>query len=155
LSSASADVSALTERNQTAASIITSHKAEQEFAQQSTMSNTPGRAPVTSISAIVPYLDNWTIKAHVRSKSNLQEWTKPESNLNGTVFSFVAFDESGEINIRGFNQQVNRFYELILPEKVYYISKCSCNLAKEEFNETSNKYELTLNPLSTIEVADD
>jgi replication factor A1 len=65
-------------------------------------------------------------------------------------------DESGEIRATGFNEQVDQFYELLQEGSVFYISNpCRVQLAKKQFSNLPNDYELTLERDTVIEKAED
>ena len=76
-------------------------------------------APVTPIASITPYQNKWTIKARVRSKTDIKTWNK--SSGSGKLFSMDLFDDSGEIRITAFKDQCDAFYEKAVVGKVYYI----------------------------------
>lgn len=60
-------------------------------------------------------------------------------------------DESGEIRATGFNQECDAFYELLQEGQVYYVSKCRVNIAKKQFSNVNNDYELTFQRDTEIE----
>ncbi|KAL2148665.1 hypothetical protein VTH82DRAFT_1812 [Thermothelomyces myriococcoides] len=106
------------------------------------------------IEAISPYANKWTIKARVTSKSDIRTWHKP--NSEGKLFSVNLLDESGEIRATAFNQDVDRFYDLLQEGSVYYISTpCKVQMAKKQFSNLANDYELMLESGTVIERADD
>lgn len=53
-------------------------------------------------------------------------------------------DDSGEIRATGFNQQVDQFFDMLQEGKAYLISKARVNIAKKQFNNVNNEYELML-----------
>ena len=122
------------------------------------------RAPATNsssahgviypIEALSPYAHKWTIKARVSQKSDIKTWHKPSGE--GKLFSVNFLDESSEIRATGFNDQVDQFYDLLQEGSVYYISSpCRVQLAKKQFSNLPNDYELTLERDTVIEKAED
>lgn len=52
-------------------------------------------------------------------------------------------DETGEIRATAFGEQVNKFFDLIEVDKVFYFSKCSLKAANKQFSTLNNDYEMT------------
>lgn len=109
--------------------------------------------PVYPISSLTPYQNRWTIRARVTNKSNIRTWSN--SKGDGRVFNFDLVDESGEIRATGFNDVVDKFYEILEVNKVYYISKCSLRTANKQFTSIKNDYEMYINNESIIELCND
>jgi replication factor A1 len=61
-------------------------------------------------------------------------------------------DESGEIRATGFNQEVDKFYDLLAEGQVYYVSKCRVNMAKKQFSNVQNDFELMFERDTEIEL---
>lgn len=100
------------------------------------------------------FTHKWTIKARVTLKSDIKRWQKP--NSEGKLFSVNLLDESGEIKATCFNDQVDAFYDVLQEGSVYYISTpCRVQLAKKQFTNLPNDYELTFERDTVIEKADD
>ncbi|KAM7201495.1 hypothetical protein V8F33_003319 [Rhypophila sp. PSN 637] len=117
-------------------------------------SSTHGSSTLYPIEALSPYAHKWTIKARVTSKSDIKTWHKQSGE--GKLFSVNLLDESGEIRATGFNDQVDSFYELLQEGQVYYISSpCKVQLAKKQFSNLPNDYELTFERDTHIEKAED
>ncbi|RKF65438.1 Replication factor A protein 1 [Erysiphe neolycopersici] len=107
--------------------------------------------PIESLS---PYAHKWTIKARVTSKSDIRTWHKP--NSEGKLFSVNLLDESGEIRATGFNEQCDLLYDVFQEGAVYYISSpCKVNLAKKQFSNIPNDYELMFERDTLVERAED
>ena len=108
----------------------------------------------TDIANISLYLRQWHIKGRVTTKSPIRTWHKPSGE--GKLFSFNLLDESGEIKVTAFNEQVDEFYDIIQEGAVYCLKEpCRVNLAKKQFTNLAHEYELTLERGSVISKAED
>ncbi|KAF6810063.1 putative replication factor-a protein 1 [Colletotrichum plurivorum] len=113
-----------------------------------------GSNNIYPIEALSPYAHKWTIKARVTQKSEIRTWHKPSGE--GKLFSVNLLDESGEIKATAFNEQVDQYYDLLQEGSVYYISNpCKVQLAKKQFTNLPNDYELTFERDTQIEKAED
>jgi replication factor A1 len=115
-------------------------------------SSTP-HGNIYPIEGITPYANRWTIKARVTSKSDIKTWHKATGD--GKLFSVNLLDESGEIKATGFNDQCDMLYDVLQEGSVYYISTCRVQLAKKQFSNLPNDYELTFERDSKVEKAED
>lgn len=120
----------------------------------SNMPSTPGGgSKVVPIASLNPYQSKWTIRARITNKSSVRTWSN--SRGDGKLFSMEIVDESGEIRVTGFNQEVDKFFDLIEVGKVYYLSKATLKIANKQYTSVKNDYEMTLNGESTIIPCDD
>ncbi|OAP59032.1 hypothetical protein AYL99_06329 [Fonsecaea erecta] len=111
-------------------------------------------ANIYPIEAISPYSNKWTIKARCTSKSDIKTWHN--RNGEGKLFSVNLLDESGEIRATGFNDQCDQLYDLFQEGSVYYISSpCRVTLAKKQFSNLANDYELHFEKDTTVEKAEE
>lgn len=123
----------------------------------------PSRAPPTNgsahasiypIESLSPYAHKWTIKARVTHKSEIRTWHKQSGE--GKLFSVNLMDDTGEIKATGFNDSCDQLYDLFQEGSVYYItSPCRVQLAKKQFTNLPNDYELTFERDTHVEKADD
>ena len=102
------------------------------------------------IEALSPYAHKWTIKARCTHKSDIKTWHN--KNGEGKLFSVNLLDESGEIRGTGFNDQCEALYEVFQENRVYYItSPCRVQMAKKQFTNLNNDYELTFERETLVE----
>ncbi|KAL3443796.1 hypothetical protein BJX65DRAFT_284436 [Aspergillus insuetus] len=111
-------------------------------------------ATIYPIEALSPYAHKWTIKARCTSKSAIKTWHGRSGD--GTLFSVNLLDDSGEIRATAFNDQCTALYDLFQEGGVYYISSpCRVAIAKKQFTNLNNDYELTFERDTTVEKAED
>ncbi|KAL8968621.1 MAG: hypothetical protein Q9183_002379 [Haloplaca sp. 2 TL-2023] len=111
-------------------------------------------ANIYPIEALSPYAHKWTIKARCTNKSDIKTWHN--KNGEGKLFSVNLLDESGEIRGTGFNDQCDMLYEVFQEGGVYYItSPCRVQMAKKQFTNLNNDYELTFEKDTMVEKAEE
>ncbi|EGR53134.1 replication factor A-like protein [Trichoderma reesei QM6a] len=126
----------------------------QQLQSMPSRSATHSGANIYPIEALSPFSSKWTIKARVTFKSDIKTWHKPTGE--GKLFSVNLLDESGEIKATGFNDQCDAFYDILQEGSVYYISSpCRVSLAKKQFSNLPNDYELAFERETVIEKAED
>ena len=108
---------------------------------------------VHSIASLTPYQNRWRIRARVTLKSNIRTWSN--SKGEGKLFNCNLLDDSGEIRLTGFKEQVDKFYDMLELNKVYYISRCTLKTANKQYSTLNNDYEMTMNPETVIEPCND
>ncbi|TLS24224.1 hypothetical protein PpBr36_08460 [Pyricularia pennisetigena] len=117
-------------------------------------SHGPGNVNIYPIESISPYQHKWTIKARVSQKSDIRTWHKASGE--GKLFSVNLLDETGEIKATAFNDQCDKFYDILQEGQVYYISTpCRVGIAKKQFTNLPNDYEITFEDGTQIEKAED
>ncbi|KDN50412.1 replication factor-a protein [Tilletiaria anomala UBC 951] len=114
---------------------------------------TKSKLPVYPIEALSPYQNKWTIRARVTYKGDIKHYSNARGE--GKLFSVNLLDESGEIRATGFTETVDRFYNLLKENGVYYISKCKVVIAKKQFSTLNNEYELQFDNHTEIEECTD
>ncbi|KAI1344757.1 replication factor-A protein [Xylariaceae sp. FL0016] len=133
---------------------VKSEPASSRMAGGGSSSTSRGNTVVFPIEALSIYVHKWTIKARISQKSDIKTWHKASGE--GKLFSVNLLDESGEIKATGFNEQCDQFYDLLQEGQVYYISNpCRVTLAKKQFSNLPNDYELAFERDTVIEKAED
>ncbi|OKL55649.1 hypothetical protein UA08_09120 [Talaromyces atroroseus] len=128
--------------------------SEAHKVRHASSSSSSAHATIYPIEAISPYSHKWTIKARCTSKSAIKTWHR--SNSEGKLFSVNLLDDSGEIKATGFNDQCDMFYDMFQEGSVYYISSpCRVQIAKKQFSNLNNDYELTFEKDTIVEKAED
>ncbi|KAK7208245.1 replication factor-a protein 1 [Myxozyma melibiosi] len=117
------------------------------------VSNAPLSKPVNTIDELSPYQNKWMIKARVTAKSAIREYHNARGA--GKLFNVNFLDEKGEIRATGFNKAVDNFYDLLVVGQVYYVSGCRVTMAKKQFSNLANEYELMFEDSSVIELCAD
>ena len=107
-------------------------------AKVGTGADTPSK--VHQIVNLTPYQNRWTIRARVTRKSAIRSWSN--SRGEGTVFDMTLLDESGDIRATAFKSEVDKFYNLIEINKVYYIRKAVLKTANKQYSSTNSDYEM-------------
>lgn len=117
--------------------------------------NTPGGTPgkVHPISSLTPYQNRWCIKARVTSKSAIRTWSN--SRGEGKLFNMTLLDDSGEIRATAFKNEVDKFYDMIELNKVYFIRKATLKTADKRYSSINNDYEMTFNQETEVIPCDD
>ncbi|KAL9630904.1 MAG: hypothetical protein Q9164_006180 [Protoblastenia rupestris] len=117
-------------------------------------SSSAAHANIYPIEALSPYNHKWTIKARCTNKSDIKTWHN--KNGEGKLFSVNLLDESGEIRGTGFNDQCDALYDIFQESGVYYItSPCRVNMAKKQFSNLNNDYELMFERDTVVEKAEE
>ncbi|KAI9353553.1 hypothetical protein BDR26DRAFT_831801 [Obelidium mucronatum] len=109
---------------------------------------------VFPIKSLSPYQNKWTIRARVVNKSDIRTYNNAKGP--GQLFSVTFGDDSGEIRATGFNDVVTQFYDMLVINKVYYVSKAAIKIANKQFSGgVNNDYEMTLDLGSMVTECND
>lgn len=117
------------------------------------VSSSKPHANIIPIEALSPYSNTWTIRAKVTMKGDIRKFQTKRGE--GQLFNVHLQDETGEIRATGFGDAVDMFYSRFQEGGVYYISRCSVTLAKKQFSNLTNEYELRFEQDSIIEKSDE
>lgn len=129
-------------------------RAQQHSLPSRSTTSHSSNANIYPIEGLSPYAHKWTIKARCTSKSEIKTWHN--KNGEGKLFTVNLLDESGEIRATGFKEQCDAFYDVLQEGGVYYISSpCRVQMAKKQFSNLNNDYELTLESGTVIEKVQD
>ncbi|KAK2747607.1 Replication factor A protein 1 [Onygenales sp. PD_40] len=121
---------------------------------QRTPAASSAHANIYPIEALSPYSHKWTIKARCTNKSAIKTWHN--KNGEGKLFSVNLLDESGEIRATAFKDQCDMLYDVFEEGSVYYISSpCRVQMAKKQFTNLNNDYELTFEKDTLVEKAEE
>ncbi|KTW28781.1 hypothetical protein T552_01411 [Pneumocystis carinii B80] len=123
----------------------TFHEEKEKMNHISSVSSTT----IYPIESLSPYQNKWTIKARVTNKTEIKHWHNQKGE--GKLFSCIFMDESGEIRATAFNDQVDMLYDALQEGQVYFVSKCRVNIAKKQFSNVQNEYELTFERDTEVE----
>ena len=127
---------------------------QQSLPSRTNASSSAAHANIYPIEGLSPYAHKWTIKARCTHKSEIRTWHN--KNGEGKLFSVNLLDESGEIKATAFTDQVDTLYDVFQEGAVYYItSPCRVNLAKKQFTNLNNDYELTFERDTSVEKAEE
>lgn len=108
------------------------------------------------ISEISTYIQRWTIKARVTSKSVLRSFSKQNGN-GGKVFHVNLLDaEKGEIRASFFGDAAEKYFDKMQQGKCYTLSRGNVRIANPQYNNCGHKYELVFDKLAEVaDAADD
>lgn len=103
----------------------------------------------TAIADISPYSTKTVLHCRVSDRAPIRTFTNAKGE--GKLFSATLVDESGEIKLTGFNEQVDQFYEMLKPGEVFVMSQFRVTPAKKQFSNINHDYELMLTRNTVIE----
>jgi len=104
---------------------------------------------IFGISSLNPYQNKWSIKARVTNKSDIRTYNNAKGP--GKLFSVEFIDQTGEIRATGFNETVDRYYDMLQVDNVYYISRAQLKTANKQYSKLDNDYEMTFSNDTLIE----
>ncbi|KAH9425869.1 60S acidic ribosomal protein P1 [Dermatophagoides pteronyssinus] len=103
---------------------------------------------VCPISVLTPFYNAWTIRALCVHKSPLRTYSNQRGQ--GRVFNFDVCDDTGEIRVTCFNDECDRFYDLIQKDRCYFIGRGMIKSANKKFSSVNNDYEISLTSNSFV-----
>lgn len=103
---------------------------------------------IIPIEGLSPFQNTWTIRGRVTYKGDIRTWSNARGE--GKLFNVNFLDESGEIRATAFNNEAEKYFNLIEEGKVYYISKARVVAAKAQFSRLDHRYELNLDRDSEV-----
>lgn len=116
-----------------------------------TTSAHPHLYPIESLS---PYAHKWTIRARCTHKGDMKTWHNAKGE--GKLFSVNLLDDTGEIRATAFNDVAEKLFPVFEEGTVYYISApCRVTMAKKQFSNLPNDYELHFERDTEVEKAED
>lgn len=124
----------------------TNHNSSSSTNQKTASQATPSK--IFPIASLTPYLGRWSIKARVTLKTKIRTWSNAKGE--GQLFSFNLADQSAEIKVTAFKNEVDRFFNLIELNKVYIIKRGQLKAANKQFSNLANDYEMSLSSDSEI-----
>ena len=117
------------------------------------LGNNSNNGIIYPIEGLSPYQNRWTIRARVTFKSEIKHWHNQKGE--GKLFTVHFLDETGEIRATGFNDQVDALYDVFQEGSVYLVSKCRVNIAKKQFTNIQNEYELMFERNTEVQKCED
>ncbi len=116
-------------------------------------SNQQKPSNIYAIDQLSPYQNVWTIKARVSFKGEMRTWSNQRGE--GKLFNVNLLDETDEIRATAFNDNAEKFYNLLQDGKAYYISKARIQPSRPQFSNLKHPYELQLDRDTQIELCED
>lgn len=102
----------------------------------------------TEIVNLNHYDRSFKIRGRVIKKAPMKTF-KTKDGRDGCVFNMVIKDETRDIQVTFFNDVANKFYDVIEEGKIYSIADAEIRNAGK-FNNTNNKFELSISERSVI-----
>ncbi|XP_057835838.1 replication protein A 70 kDa DNA-binding subunit A-like [Cryptomeria japonica] len=108
---------------------------------------------ISSIKALNPYQNKWTIKGRVTNKRKMHQYSTPKST--GQVFNFDMIDDEGtEIRITCFGDVAEMHYHGVEAGTYYTVSKGCIKEANTKWNKLNSHLEITLDINSVLKRCD-
>lgn len=108
---------------------------------------------VCPISVLTPFYNSWMIRALCIHKGAHRTYSNQRGQ--GRLFSFDLCDDTGEIRVTCFNDECDRFYNLIQKDRCYYVGRGMIKTANKKFSTVNNDYEITLTQNSFVKLCED
>ncbi|KAL8497187.1 hypothetical protein ACS0TY_020757 [Phlomoides rotata] len=101
---------------------------------------------IKAITCLLPYEDDWTIKVRIARKTHLKAERKTK-----IVKLFLQDQEGSMIQATLFNQQINKYNEILESGKRYLISKGNIRLVKKNYDNVNDKIEISFTYATKVE----
>lgn len=106
----------------------------------------------TLIKDLNMYMQRWTIKARVTSKSQIKTWSNARGE--GQLFSLTILDSSDtDIRCTFFKEAVDSFYNMLDEGNVYTFSGGRMKVANSQWNTCKSMHEITFDNKAEIKQA--
>ncbi|KAK6501945.1 Replication factor A protein 1 [Arthrobotrys musiformis] len=112
-----------------------------------------GSSNISSIESLSPYQNRWTIKVRCVFRGDIRSWKNAKGD--GRLFAVTLMDQTGEIKATGFGDQVDSLYHVFEEGSVYLVSKCKVQIAKRQYSNVDNDYELVFDRDSEVQKVED
>eukprot|EP00286_Rhodomonas_abbreviata_P019133 CAMPEP_0181311156 /NCGR_PEP_ID=MMETSP1101-20121128/12979_1 /TAXON_ID=46948 /ORGANISM="Rhodomonas abbreviata, Strain Caron Lab Isolate" /LENGTH=436 /DNA_ID=CAMNT_0023417853 /DNA_START=23 /DNA_END=1333 /DNA_ORIENTATION=- len=109
--------------------------------------------PTIDISALNMYNNGWTIQGRLTVKSAMR--TYKNARGEGRLFNIDLMDSSGDIRGTFFNDDADKWFTTLVPNKVYKVRGGTIKQANPQFNQTKSDVEITFNRDTTFEALPD
>ncbi|KAL3856907.1 hypothetical protein ACJMK2_011613 [Sinanodonta woodiana] len=127
-------------------------EARASTSSSSNSTRRPDNGTINTISSLRPFQKGWRICVRVTNKNKVSKYKKYGGWNQRFNVSFA--DDSGSIDAVAFGEAVNKFYELLEEQRVYYISGATIKKAKSKFSQ-GNAYDMVLENDTNIELCYD
>ncbi|OTF70391.1 hypothetical protein BLA29_001680, partial [Euroglyphus maynei] len=77
------------------------------------------------------------------------------SRGGGRLFNFDLCDNTGEIHITCFNEECDRFFDVVDENRYYFVGRGMIKTANKRFSSINNDYEITLTNSSFIKLCEE
>lgn len=111
-------------------------------------SKTRENAEFSTIASLSPYRYKWSIKACLSYKSPIYNYCNGQKQ--GKYFAFHLLDDSGEIRAVAFNEDVEKYYEVLEIFKIYIVSNANIKPSLEN-SPVKCDFEMTIDNRTKIE----
>lgn len=129
---------------------IQQQKQQQQQQQQQKQNKQQSKpSNLYNLDQLSPYQSSWSIKVRVSYKGDMRTWSNQKGE--GKCFSVNFMDQTDEIRGTAFNENADKFYNLLQEGKVFLVSKARIQPSKPQFSNLSHPYELSLDRDTVIE----
>jgi replication factor A1 len=122
-------------------------------AQATQGATAPSAGAIMPIAGLSPYTNGrWRIKARVTLKSDIRKFNNARGE--GQLFKIDLIDKAGsEISGTFFGRAVDRFFEMLRPQQVYYFSRGSVKMANKRFDK--GEHVITFDENTSVDLAEE